>query len=215
MRLICALTLVPVLACATPQEDVSRTTSVNRAPGPTEPFAKREPAAPTPWTDAFLGSAILMADSILVEGPPGLFEHAVARADDELFLRKVKTTEEGFLQTVRHRTGTPQLEVVRGQLDAWQLAAFREVVFLERFDPAAPIRVTARGDAVWRDTNGNVEREMTLVFEGNLAPTTQAAAEEPTAATEAMAPKQALDAVPQLPSQEPSAAGVTDLDGDG
>lgn len=127
-----------------------------------------EPYVPAPWTEAFLSPAVLMADSIRIEGPPGLFEHAVTRADDALFLRKVETISEGRLQTVRPRPDSPQLEVVRAQLDTWQLAAFREVVFLERLDPALPVRVVATGDAVWRDTDGKERRDIRLVFIGEL-----------------------------------------------
>lgn len=137
--------------------------------GPREPQEEEpEPFVPAPWTEAFLSPAVLMADSIRIEGPPGLFEHAVTRADDALFLRKVETIPEGRLQTVRPRPDSPQLEVVRAQLDTWQLAAFREVVFLERLDPALPVRVVATGDAVWRDTDGKERRDIRLVFLGEL-----------------------------------------------
>jgi len=164
--------LLPVLlaACAAPATD-----PVNPAPAlapePREqatPVEPREPAMPTPWTEAFLSPSVLMADSILVEGPPGLFEHAVARADDALYDRKVETVPEGRIQTVRPRPGSPQLDVVRAQLDAWQLAAFREVTFFERVDPSTSVRVLATGDAVWRDTNGNEQRDHQLTFRGEL-----------------------------------------------
>ena len=160
--------IVPLLfllaACAASPSSIQPGVS---EPAPA-PRARRAPAQPTPWTDAFLTPAVLMADTILVEGPPGLFEHAVCRADDALLLRKVETLPEGRLQTVRPRPESPELDVVRAQLDAWQLAAFREVAFLERVDPAVPVRVIATGEAVWRDTDGNERRDFRLIFEGEL-----------------------------------------------
>ena len=126
----------------------------------------RPPVQPSPWTETFLGPSILVANVIEVEGPPGLFEHVVMRADESLYDRRVKTLPEGRLQSVRPKPGAPELDVVRGQLDAWQLAAFRELRFLEGLDPAAPVRVRALGDAVWRDTNGHTERGQSLTYEG-------------------------------------------------
>jgi hypothetical protein len=163
-----ATLLLLLAACAAPPS-----TSTGTGPAPSrDPEAgllePRPPAEPTPWTEAFLSPAVLMADSILVEGPPGLLEHVATRADDALFERRVETRPEGLLQTIRVRPDSAGIEVVRAQLDAWQLAAIREVAFLERVDPATPVRVVARGDAVWRDTNGNERRELELIFLGPL-----------------------------------------------
>ena len=163
-----ATLLLLLAACAAPP---STSTGMGPAPGRAPeagPPGPRPPAEPTPWTEAFLAPAVLMADSIYVEGPPGLLEHAAARADDALYERRVETRPEGLLQTIRVRPESAGLEVVRAQLDAWQLAAIREVVFLERVDPAAPVRVIARGEAVWRDTDGNERRDLELIFHGPL-----------------------------------------------
>jgi hypothetical protein len=161
------ITLLALAACRAPRAAVS--------PGPGEPPPAveapelRPDAEPTPWTEEFLAPAVLMADRILVEGPAGLFEHAVARGDDALFERSVTVVPEGLRQVVRPRASGQQPEIVRAQLDAWQLAAFREVVFLERVDPDAAVVVRALGDAVWRDTDGNEQREAQLTFRGEVA----------------------------------------------
>ena len=131
-----------------------------------DPPARPEPYQAAPWTEAFLSPAVLMADSIQVLGPPGLFEHAAVRGEDSLFHRKLETIPEGRRLTVRPRPDSPEPEFVRAQLDAWQLAGFREVVFQEGLDPALPVRVVATGDAVWRDTNGKEQRDIRLSFKG-------------------------------------------------
>lgn len=158
------------LASTGPQPEPLASTPAAPAEDEVVPVEPREPARPTPWTEAFLSPSVLVADAILVEGPPGLFEHAVARADDALYDRKVETVPDGRIQTVRPRPGSPELEIVRAQLDAWQLAAFREVTFFERVDPRTPVRILATGEAVWRDTDGNERRDHRLTFLGELPP---------------------------------------------
>ena len=78
--------------------------------------------------------------------------------------KSAKTTAEGFLQTV---TAREPGDLVRGQLDAWQLAAFQSITILER-PGAESVRVTASGDAVWRDPLGAEERGARLSYTGEL-----------------------------------------------
>lgn len=156
-----SLLLIPALfACA-----AAPTTEPVEPEAPLS-YEPRPPAEPTPWTEAFFQSAVLMADTIRVEGPPGLFEHAALRSDDEWFQTRTKTTTEGLLHSVRRRGSAPDMQPARAQLDAWDLAGLSEVVLLERFQLDAPVIVTARGNAVYVDTNGNRQEGSELVFEG-------------------------------------------------
>lgn len=151
---------------ATPEQPEG--TSGSMAPGGATDSP--EPARPlefeaAPWTDYFDGAAVLVADRIRIEGPPGLLEHLVLRADDDLFERTVKTTPEGLLQTLRPRQlAEGGRELARGQLDAWQLAATGEIVALER-PGDVPVSVVAEGEAFWRDPNGEQRRGSRLAFE--------------------------------------------------
>lgn len=137
-----------------------------------------EPAAPlpepAPWTEEFMQKALLLADRIRVEGPTGLLDHVVVRSDDALYNRVVKTTEEGFLQVTRVKgvasgQGRQPVhrELVDGQLDAWQLAAYEEIVLLER-PGEVPVTVVAVGDVLWEDPDGNRERGPRLEFRGEI-----------------------------------------------
>lgn len=176
IRTTYTLTILFLAACSAPQPGVQPASVAPAADDlaarpellSPEEAALRPDAEPTRWTEAFLKPAVVVAESIIVEGPAGLFEHTVARGDDVLFERSVSVTPEGLRQVVRPRAGGFEGEVVRAQLDAWQLAAFREVIFLERVDPNAPVIVRAVGNAMWRDTDGNVQRQPQLSFRGDV-----------------------------------------------
>ncbi len=164
--------LFVLASCAAPTGTEAGSAPLAQAPHSAEHQAVpelSEPPAPTPWTDAFLASSVLVANRILVEGPPGLFEHVVARGDDQLYRRKVETLATGRRQIVQARRGGRPSEVVRAQLDAWQLAAYEEVIFFENVDPGVPVTVQAIGDAVWRDTDGHEMREPRLDFRGEVS----------------------------------------------
>lgn len=169
---LATLGLLSVLSsCGAPPEQPEGT-SGSMAPGATTDDSP-EPARPlefeaAPWTDYFGGAAILVADRIRIEGPPGLLEHLVLRADDDLFERTVKTTPEGLLQTLRPRQlAEGGRELARGQLDAWQLAATGEIVALER-PGDVPVSVVAEGEAFWRDPDGEQRRGSRLAFEASV-----------------------------------------------
>ncbi len=142
-----------------------------RAPHPESPTETGTDWQPAPWTEDFMGKAVLLAERIRIEGPPGLREHTALRADDELYVRTVQTTPQGFLQVVRPRD--PQASraaatcLVRGQLDAWQLSAFAEITLLERPGPC-PIVVVAEGEAFWQDVDGLEQRGERLEFRGEV-----------------------------------------------
>lgn len=133
-------------------------------PGPelSEPFV---PAAPRPWTGAFSGTAVLLAERLRIEGPPPLLEHVVASSDKELYDRRVTTTADGLVQVVRRRKGSER--EVRVQLDRWSLAAHEEVVIVETAADG-PVRVIASGDAVWRDLDAHQMEGQELQFSGAI-----------------------------------------------
>ncbi|NOT31750.1 MAG: hypothetical protein HOP15_14995 [Planctomycetes bacterium] len=131
--------------------------------------AKPEPAGSTPpvpagWTDAFRQEAVLVADEIVIEGPSDLIDHVVLRPDPETNVYTSKTISAGLLQELSARAET-RLEV-RGQLDAWSLAAFQKITVLQR-PGDVPVTVRARGNAYWAPADGSDERRQDqLVFQG-------------------------------------------------
>ncbi len=132
-----------------------------------EPAKPVEAAAPAPkpvaWTKAFDKGAILVANTIRVEGPPGLLTHAALTVDDTLFVLEQKTTGEGFLQVLTPRKGAGR--EMRCSLGRWTLAAAQRIEILERIVPC-DVLVVAKGAAFWRDLNNNVQREERLEFRG-------------------------------------------------
>jgi hypothetical protein len=117
------------------------------------------------WTDAFLEPAVLVADEITIEGPPGLLEHVAIRQDPELVEFVTETTTQGLRQEYELLSGVGAAEI-QGQIDAWVLAALRQLVVLER-PGEAPVIVRASGNAAWIPADGSGERRgSSLVFEG-------------------------------------------------
>ncbi|MCA9002181.1 MAG: hypothetical protein KDB61_09670 [Planctomycetes bacterium] len=136
-----------------------------------EAMAPTPPPKPAPWTEDFGQGAILIADTIRIEGPPGLMVHAALTVDDSLCILEQKTTEQGFLQVVTPR---PLAQVknhpnagreLRCQLDRWTLAAVHRIEVLERPGPCDVV-ITATGNATWRDLNNKVEEGERIEFRG-------------------------------------------------
>lgn len=154
----------PVAPRSTPEADAS-------PEGPAGVAATEErvdrfaPIPPPEWTGAFRERSVLLARSIRVEGPAPLLSHMVASSDDDLFERSVQTTPDGLLQVVTR--ASDEVQVVRGHLDAWRLAAEQKIVILERVAPG-PVVVIADGDVMWRDRDGEVERADRLEFVGEI-----------------------------------------------
>jgi hypothetical protein len=116
------------------------------------------------WTSAFQRPAVLVADELFIEGPPDLVDHIALRQDEETTVYATKTVSAGLRQELAAR---PELGVeVRGQLDAWSLAAVRKITVLIR-PGEAPVTVRARGSAFWSAADGSAEkRDDELVFHG-------------------------------------------------
>jgi hypothetical protein len=131
-----------------------------------EPAPQLPDAAPLArdWTRAFQHEAVLVADEIVIEGPADLIDHVALRADKETNVYSTKTITEGLLQEL---VALPDSRIeVRGQLDAWSLAAFRRITVLQR-PGEVPVTVRARGKAYWSAADGSGERRAEeLVFQG-------------------------------------------------
>jgi len=148
------LLLVPGLGAACRTTETADTT-----PDPTRP-----------WTLAFMEGAVLVAEEIRIEGPPGLLDHVVLRQDPEVATYVTRTIPDGLLQEAavkKELIGASGLgNEVRVQLDAWSVAALRKVTVLQR-PGDVPLTVTARGKAVWISADGGTERrEELLTFRG-------------------------------------------------
>ena len=130
-----------------------------------EPAPRDLGVRPVAWTEAFLEPAVLIGDEITVEGPPGLLQHVAIRQDAEFYEFVAKTTKDGLRQEYVLKPGVQGIEI-RGQIDAWVLAALRRLTVLERPGPG-PVLVRASGSAAWIPADGVGERrEASLVFRG-------------------------------------------------
>ena len=123
------------------------------------------PPAPLEWTGAFAETAVLLASTLLIEGPAPLLEHVVASSDKELYERSVTTTSRGLVQVVTRRADSSR--EVRVQLDAWSLAAIDRIVIVETA-AQGPVRVLAEGAVIWRDLNARLLEGEQLQFTGEI-----------------------------------------------
>jgi hypothetical protein len=151
-----SLVLLLALACGSPSASVG-VAPANELDGPPAPTT-------LPWTDAFIEPALLMADEVRIEGPPGLITHFVGRVEEGI-TRTVKTLPEGLRQVYVVDAGA-HVEV-RAQLDQLQIVALRSIVVLERPGPVDVV-VDARGDVFHQAPGGEVRRSPSLRLEGPL-----------------------------------------------
>lgn len=163
------LPLLLALSCTAPTEghDPGRS-ALDPRPGPAvgqEGSEDRvgdlvDPLAPPPWTDAFEGRAVLMAERVRVEGPAGLITHCVVEHDLQRFVHETRTTTEGLVQrTLRRREDleADPLRGIRAQLDGLRIEALFGIEVLERPGPVDVV-LEARGDVWWRDPATGEER---------------------------------------------------------
>ncbi len=151
--------------------------TTREATAPAEPW-KPEAAAPKPrpWTKAFDQGAVLMGNTVRVQGPPGMSSRAALTLNDEFFVLTQKRLPEGFLQVLTLRpeileriangtldsTMSPKL---RCQVGRWTLAAQSRIEVFERRVPCDVV-IVAEGSAFWKDLSGNEQHEERLEFRG-------------------------------------------------
>jgi len=121
-----------VVACSSPKND----------PGP------GGPSAIVPWTQEFEEHALLIANSVRIEGPVGLLEHIATRPNPEFHDRVERTTVDGFLQEIESRF-TGQGSEIFAWLDKLELVALHRLTVLER-PSATDVVVEASGDVFLR-----------------------------------------------------------------
>ncbi|MEM9382297.1 MAG: hypothetical protein AAGB93_20240 [Planctomycetota bacterium] len=134
------------------------------APSEPEPETVKR-TGPAPWTGYFSEKAIMVADTVRIEGPAGLLEHVVASSDDGLYERSIENTEEGLVQITRRMSD--DVQEIRVQLDAWSMAVLGRLIVVERLGEG-PVRVVADGEAAWRNVNGELIRGDRLEFTGEI-----------------------------------------------
>ncbi|MCP5021898.1 MAG: hypothetical protein GY930_08970 [bacterium] len=151
--------------------------TTREAAAPADPWKPAAPAPkPRPWTKAFDQGAILMGNTIRVQGPLGMSSRAALTLNDEHFVLVQKRLPEGFLQVLTLRpeileritngtldpTLSPEL---RCQVGRWTLVALNRIEVLERRVPCDVV-VVAEGATFWQDVSGNEQREERLEFRG-------------------------------------------------
>jgi len=127
----------------------------------------RVPPPPKAWTARFQAPAVLVADSVRIEGPDGLLDHVATRADDAAHVRTERVTADGFLTTIERRTGVAPLEI-KAFLDRFEIAAWKRLVLLERPGPVDVVLI-AEGEVFLHDTtSGKETRGATLRIDGKI-----------------------------------------------
>lgn len=119
------------------------------------------------WPKRFREPAILVADEITIEGPPGLLNHVATEQNPEAVDYEVTTTPNGLLQSAVVRQNANRGNV-QAQLDGWTLVATRRMQVLER-PGRGPVRVLSKGNAYWHPQNGEfgqIQRGAKLEFVG-------------------------------------------------
>jgi len=137
-----------------------------------EPSPGSAPGTVATWTKDFEQSAVLIADEILIEGPPGLRDHvAYEQIPGQKY--EAKGTPDGFLQEVSR---DPQsLEAaIKIHIDKLLINGVKSCRWLER-PGAGPVRITARATArepaYWKNLEtGEERRAETIELVGQPAP---------------------------------------------
>jgi hypothetical protein len=153
-----------VAACGSPGSKASASPYA-AAPDPSAPLPTD--VAP-PWPSEFSKPAMLIADDISIEGPPGLVAHFAARVDPNVQQQVQKTIPSGYLQQITVKTGGEDSEI-KAQLDNLSLVATRRISALERPGPVDLV-IQARGRVSWHDlATKEVKRSESMTFTGKSA----------------------------------------------
>ncbi|MFT5284074.1 MAG: hypothetical protein ACI8TQ_000225 [Planctomycetota bacterium] len=143
--------------------------SCQSSTAPVETGAPPPPVSHGRWTPDFLNSALLIADTIRIEGPPALRIHMALPQDAVALETKTKATNHGLLHVFTVRPDSD--ETVKAILDKWQIVATKRLEVLERPNET-DVTITARGEAAWLPTlesEGVQERRgAELLFVGKL-----------------------------------------------
>jgi len=102
------------------------------------------------WTSDFLDSALLIAESIRIEGPPALRIHMALPQDAVALETKTKATNNGLLHVFTVRPDSD--ETIQAILDKWQIVATKRLEVLERPNET-DVKISARGEAAWLPTS--------------------------------------------------------------
>ena len=155
-----ALALSALAACGSSPSEPERTAATPAA-------APQVDLDSLKWTPAFLKPANLIADEIVIEGPPALRNHFMVRQDSQGTVYSASTTTKGFLQELTAKPEAGYVEL-HAMLDSWQIVAFRRITWLER-PGVAPVALRASGGASWVSVGGGDERrEEVLEFRGDI-----------------------------------------------
>lgn len=154
-------------ACTTAEEGSTSSRSQAHPANAASPAPDAAPPAPNPWTDAFQARAVLIADEVRIEGPPGLLEHVVIKQEPEVHVYSIKATDQGLLQEAVLRDEILHAPI-EAHLDALQIAAEKRLVVLER-PGAVPVIVEATGSVFFQNVGDATEkREDSLRLVGEL-----------------------------------------------
>lgn len=129
--------------------------------------ARKPIAPPPPWPTTFRTQTLLVAQDIVVEGPPGLIDHSAGAQQPGAIEYKTETTPDGLRQTWTVIPGSQAQ--ARGQLDGFTLVALRSLVILERLGGDLTLR--AAGDVYWHeDASGKEGRGASFAKSSAEAP---------------------------------------------
>jgi len=148
-------------ACMTPAEEPA---SDEPAPKPRVFADHSQETLQRQWTTEFQGTAVFVADEVMIDGPSDLVHHIAIEQDPEVHRLTTRTVKEGLRQEVTLAEGTAGREV-RAQLDGWNIVAMRRLVVLQR-PGDAPVRVVGTGNAALLRSDGE-QRATRLEFRGD------------------------------------------------
>ncbi len=133
---------------------------------PGDAGGSRPPETLGRWTDAFLESAVLVADVVEIVGPPAIRDHLVLPQDPIATTSETRATDNGLLHVIVAKPGVAT--EIRAYLDKWEIAATRRLEVLER-PGEVDVRIVARGDALFHPIGERPpERGSELSFTGSL-----------------------------------------------
>ncbi len=155
LRIITLSTLLLCAGCTTTEQS---TELLPEAPGSGgAPIAR-------PWTTTFEAKAVLIANVVRIEGPPGLIDHVATRPVAGSHALKTETVPEGFSQIILALDPARGIEI-QAVLDQVQIMAMQKLEVLER-PGDVPVILSASGDVFYRTDAGEEQRGANLRIVG-------------------------------------------------